>query len=59
MGSVWTMTKLKELEEQLVNLKLQKRNLILAGKKTDDIDECIKNIEKDIKREKETSDTVE
>jgi hypothetical protein len=53
------MTKLKELEEQLVNLKLQKRNLILAGKKTDDIDECIKNIEKDIKREKETSDTVE
>ncbi|WP_202127763.1 hypothetical protein [Clostridium sp. C8-1-8] len=53
------MTKLKELEEQLVNLKLQKRNLILAGKKTDDIDEFIKDIEKDIKREKETSDAVE
>ncbi|MBK1809658.1 hypothetical protein JHL18_03260 [Clostridium sp. YIM B02505] len=49
------MTKLKELEEQLVNLKLQKRNLILAGKKTDEVDELIKEVDRDIKKEKELS----
>ena len=47
------MTKLKELEEQLVELKLKKRNLILAGKNTEQLDHMIKIVEDNIKEEKQ------
>ncbi|SHF11855.1 hypothetical protein [Clostridium fallax] len=43
------MTKLIELEEKLKELKLQKRNLLLADKNTDNIDTLIKEVEKEIK----------
>lgn len=46
------MTKLNELEEQLVELKLQKRDLLLAGKNTDKLDEKIKELENIIKSHK-------
>lgn len=42
------MLKLKELEEELVELKLKKRNLILANKDTQEIDKLIKRLEKKI-----------
>lgn len=42
------MLKLKELEEELVELKLKKRNLILANKDTREIDKLIKKLEKKI-----------
>lgn len=48
------MTKIKDLEEQLVELKLKKRNLILAGKNTEKVDDMIKTIECEIKQEKES-----
>lgn len=47
------MTKLKELEEQLVELKLKKRNLLLAGKDTEKVDQMIKEVEISIKKEKQ------
>ncbi|GIM30511.1 hypothetical protein CPJCM30710_31770 [Clostridium polyendosporum] len=47
------MTKLKELEEELVELKLKKRDLLLAGKDTEKIDQMIKEVEKSIKEEKQ------
>lgn len=46
------MTKIEELEEQLVELKLKKRNLILAGKNTEQVDDMIKVVEYEIKQVK-------
>ena len=40
---------LQELEEMLVELKLKKRNLILAGENTFTLDEEIKKLEDKIK----------
>ncbi|MGL4762310.1 MAG: hypothetical protein ACRC6T_05145 [Sarcina sp.] len=42
---------LQELEEMLVELKLKKRNLILAGENTFTLDEEIKKLEDKIKSE--------
>lgn len=50
MGSV-SMSKIQELKEKLVELKLKKRELILAGKNTNKIDEEIDELEKQIKLE--------
>lgn len=44
------MAKLESLEEKLVELKLKKRNFILANKDTEDIDNLIKNLEEEIMR---------
>ena len=49
------MINLNELEKQLVELKLKKRNLILAGKNTDELDDMIRNVEGKIKEEKALS----
>ncbi|MDD6794846.1 MAG: hypothetical protein PUE01_05480 [Clostridiaceae bacterium] len=38
-----------QLEEKLKNLKLQKRQLLLAGKKTTDIDKLIDEVQTEIK----------
>lgn len=43
------MTKIEELNEYLKRLKLEKRELILAGKKTSAIDIRIKEVEDEIK----------
>ncbi|BFK82688.1 MULTISPECIES: hypothetical protein [Clostridium] len=43
------MTKIEELNEYLKRLKLEKRELILAGKKTSVIDIKIKEVEDEIK----------
>lgn len=43
---------LRELEEMLVELKLKKRNLILAGENTYTLDEEIKKLEDEIKFKK-------
>lgn len=42
------MAKLESLEEELVDLKLKKRNFILANKDTKDIDNLIKELEEEI-----------
>lgn len=42
------MAKLESLEEKLVELKLKKRNFILANKDTEDIDNLIKSLEEEI-----------
>lgn len=42
------MAKLESLEEELVDLKLKKRNFILANKDTKDIDNLIKKLEEEI-----------
>lgn len=57
MGSVF-MSSADDLEKELVGLKLKKRELILAGKNTDTIDEKIKQIEQTIKEmyKKENND---
>ncbi|MDZ5255377.1 hypothetical protein [Clostridium sp. LIBA-8841] len=44
------MAKVESLEEKLVELKLKKRNFILANKDTEDIDNLIKNLEEEIMR---------
>ena len=44
MGSVG-MGKKDELEQKLIKLKLEKRELVLAGKNTSRIDELIKEVE--------------
>lgn len=49
------MINLNELEKQLVELKLKKRNLILAGKNTDELDDMIRNVEGKIREEKALS----
>ena len=46
------MSTISELEELLVELKLKKRNLILANKNTEDIDKEIKELENAIKHKK-------
>lgn len=43
------MAKVEELEEELVDLKLKKRNFILANKDTKEIDNLIKKLEEEIK----------
>lgn len=43
------VTKIEELNEYLKRLKLEKRELILAGKKTSIIDIKIKEVENEIK----------
>ena len=45
------MSRIQELKEKLLELKLKKRELILAGKNTDKIDEEIKQLEEHIERE--------
>ena len=44
------MAKVEALEEELVELKLKKRNFILANKDTKEIDNLIKKIEEEIMR---------
>lgn len=44
------MAKLESLEEELVELKLKKRNFVLANKDTEEIDNLIENLEKEIMR---------
>ena len=48
MGSV-DMSKKDSLEKKLVDLKLEKRELVLAGKNTNTIDKLIKEIEEELK----------
>jgi len=43
------MGKRDDLEKELVDLKLEKRKLVLAGKNTNTIDELIKEIEEKLK----------
>lgn len=43
------MTKVEEIEKQIKELKLQKRQNILVGKETTEIDQAIENLEKQIK----------
>lgn len=40
------------LEEELIKLKLEKRDLILAGKNTGKLDEAIKAVELKLKNQK-------
>lgn len=47
MGSVF-VTNIEKLKERLKELKLEKRELILAGKKTGEVDEKIELIESEI-----------
>lgn len=42
------LTNIKELNERLKQLKLEKRELILAGKKTSCIDDKIREVEEEI-----------
>ncbi|WP_170272171.1 hypothetical protein [Clostridium tarantellae] len=42
------MLKLRDLEEELVELKLKKRNLILTNKSTDEINKLIEHVENEI-----------
>ncbi len=44
------MTSIEKLRERLKELKLEKRELILAGKKTGEIDEKIELIENEISK---------
>ena len=48
MGSVG-MGKKDDLMKRLVDLKLEKRKLVLAGKNTNTLDELIKEIEEQLK----------
>ena len=43
------MAKVEALEEELVELKLKKRNFILDNKDTKEIDNLIKNLEEEIR----------
>lgn len=43
------MSKRDELEQRLTKLKLEKRELLLAGKNTNVIDELIKAVELELK----------
>lgn len=43
------MSKKADLEQKLVDLKLEKRKLVLAGKNTNTLDELIKEIEDKLK----------
>ncbi|MBU5453818.1 hypothetical protein [Caproiciproducens sp. MSJ-32] len=46
------MGKKENLEQELINLKLEKRQLVLAGKSTTKIDEAIKEVEKKLNEQK-------
>lgn len=46
------MVNLSKLEDELTKLKLRKRSLVLAGKEYFTLDEAIKKIENEIKRER-------
>ena len=46
------MVNLSKLEDELTKLKLRKRSLVLAGKEYFTLDEAIKKIENEIKKEK-------
>ena len=48
MGSVY-MGKNINLEQELINLKLEKRKLVLAGKDTTNLDKAIKEVQEKIK----------
>jgi len=50
------MDKIDELEKRLVNLKLEKRQLLLSGKNTNRIDELIKEVEDELKENKYTEE---
>ena len=52
------MSKIQELKETLVELKLKKRELILAGKNTNKIDEEIDELEKQIKLEDKKDEQI-
>lgn len=43
------MSKKADLEQKLIDLKLEKRKLVLAGKNTNTLDELIKEIEDKLK----------
>lgn len=43
------MGKKDELEQKLIDLKLEKRELVLSGKNTNRVDELIKEVEDEIK----------
>lgn len=43
------MGKKYDLEQRIIELKLEKRELLLAGKNINKIDELIKEVEKEIK----------
>lgn len=43
------MGKRDDLEQKLVDLKLEKRKLVLSGKNTNTLDELIKEIEEKLK----------
>lgn len=50
MGSV-KMGKNYNLEQELIRLKLEKRDLILAGKNTEKLDDAIKEVELKLKNQ--------
>lgn len=50
MGSV-KMGKNYNLEQELIRLKLEKRDLILAGKNTEKLDNAIKEVELKLKNQ--------
>ena len=43
------MGKKDDLEQKLIKLKLEKRELLLAGKNTGKVDDLIKQVEKELK----------
>ena len=50
------MDKKDELEKRLINLKLEKRKLLLSGKNTNRIDELIKEVEDELKEKQYTEE---
>ena len=48
IGSVFVMVGLKELRDELVELKLKKRRFVLANKDTKEVDRLIHLIEQQI-----------
>lgn len=42
------MDKKSELEQEIIKLKLEKRELVLSGKNTERVDKLIKEIEDDL-----------
>lgn len=50
------MDKMDELEKRLINLKLEKRQLLLSGKNTNKIDELINEVEDKLKGSKYTKE---
>jgi len=50
------MYKKDELEKRLINLKLEKRQLLLSGKNINRVDELIKEVEDELKENKYTDE---